>query len=282
MAIEQHDTSISFLFDHCAVRGVWVSLRRAYQEMLALHDYTPHAQCLLGESVAAAALLGRSLKWERRLALQARSEGALRLLVAECTEAGGVRGVIELKESLGTHSQRPLFSTLLEDGYLSLSLIPAEGNAHQGIVPLDGERLQDCIAGYFAQSEQLPTALWLACDGTQAAGLLLQALPDKEREEKEDWRRLQALAHTITDAELLRLPCVPLLQRLFHEESVRVFDPEPLMFFCTCSKERSRNALTVLGADELRSLFAEQPVVEIDCQFCRRKYRYEEKDIVEF
>lgn len=273
----KNDCVVRFLFEECAVRGVWVHLQSSFADMLALKSIAPAGRILLGESVAAAVLLSCTVKLQGRVALQARGDGALQLLVAESTQDAGVRGVIRLDDSVAVEAMPPL-KQLIGNGYLAVTLLPNDGESYQGIVPLQGDRLQDCVAEYFSQSEQLPTALWLASDGECATGLLLQAMPTIDRDDA-DWQHLRVLAATVSKEELLSLPYETLLHRLFHQETVRVFDAEPARFQCTCSENRSRNALAVLGRDELHKLFAEQPTVEIDCQFCGAQYLYTAEDI---
>lgn len=272
------DHVVRFLFEECAVRGVWVNLQESYSALMALKAMTQPAKILLGESVAAAVLLGSSVKMQGRVAIQARGDGALKLLVAESTHDAGVRGVVDLDESL-TVNAMPSLQQLIGNGYLAVTLLPDQGESYQGIVPLQGARLQDCLADYFALSEQLPTALWLVSDGERAAGLMLQAMPAVHNGDA-GWQHLHVLASTVKDEELLSLPCEVLLHRLFHQEIVRVFDAEPVRFQCTCSEERSRHALSVLGRDELHKLFSEQPDVAIDCQFCGAQYRYKANDML--
>ncbi len=278
------DQAVRFLFESAPVRGVWVQLHESYQAVLSGQTGTAVANLLLGESLAAAVLLTRNIKLQGRLAIQARGNGSLRLLVAESTQDAGVRGVIDLDDDAVVG--QPL-SQLLGEGYLAVTLLPDDGDSYQGIVPLQGARLQDCLADYFSQSEQLPTALWLVCDGERAAGLLLQAMPCSADEdmagdtEDDGWGRLCHLAGTLTENELLNLPCEMLLHRLFYEETVRVFDAEPVRFSCTCSVERSRAALAMLGRDELQKLFAEQEKVAVDCQFCGSHYAYDAADMAE-
>jgi molecular chaperone Hsp33 len=273
------DSVVRFIFEDCAVRGVWVHLQKSYTDMLALKDIGPAGCVLLGESVAAAVLLSCTIKLQGRLAIQARGNGALKLLVAESTQDAGVRGIINLDES-ATYQSIPPLQQLIGSGYLAVTLLPDEGESYQGIVPLQGARLQDCLADYFALSEQLPTALWLVSDGERSAGMMLQAMPTINHENA-GWQHLHTLASTVSGEELLSLPCEILLHRLFHQEVVRVFDAEPVRFQCTCSKDRSRSALAVLGRDELHKLFAEQPEVAIDCQFCGAQYRYTANDMTE-
>lgn len=283
------DRAVRFLFEDCAVRGVWVQLQQSVAEIFSRTASGLPARRLLGESVAAAVMLSRTIKLQGRLAIQARGDGALRLLVAESTQDAGVRGIIDM-EPVAQAGQPMTLQQCIGTGYLAVTLLPDNGESYQGIVPLQQPRLQDCLADYFVQSEQLPTALWLFSDGERAAGLMLQALPagtrdndnaDENGSDDDGWQRLCMLAGTVTADEMLSLPCETLLHRLFHDENVLLFDPEPVHFQCTCSAERSRQALAVIGRDELLKLFAEQPEIAMDCQFCASQYRYTAADMAD-
>lgn len=272
---KQQDARVRFLFEDAPVRGAWVYLQHSVQAMPAFISASPAGKILLGESVAAAALLSANIKLQGRLAIQARGDGALRLLVAESSQNAGVRGVIELDD----RAENTLaLRELLGNGYLAVTLLPDVGESYQGIVPLQGARLQDCLAAYFQQSEQLETALWLASDGETAAGLLLQAMPGAQDDLK-GWQHVHALASTISNEELLSLSCEQLLHRLYHQETVRVFDAEPVQFQCSCNTQRSAAALATLGREDLLQLFQETPVVKVDCHFCGKIYQYSERDI---
>ncbi|HRG50780.1 MAG TPA: Hsp33 family molecular chaperone HslO [Pseudomonadales bacterium] len=272
---KQQDARVRFLFEDAPVRGAWVYLQHSVQAMPAFTSASPAGKILLGESVAAVALLSANIKLQGRLAIQARGDGALRLLVAESSQNAGVRGVIELDD----RAENTLaLRELLGDGYLAVTLLPDVGESYQGIVPLQGARLQDCLAAYFQQSEQLETALWLASDGETAAGLLLQAMPGAQDDLK-GWQHVHALASTISNEELLSLSCEQLLHRLYHQETVRVFDAEPVQFQCSCNTQRSAAALATLGREDLLQLFQETPVVKVDCHFCGKIYQYSERDI---
>lgn len=279
-SLKKTDSAIRFLFASSSVRGVWVNLHDACQNVMAQKNYTGAEKILLGESLAAVVLLSRTIKLQGRLALQARGDGALGLLVAESTQDAGVRGVITLT-GLQENESLPSLKMLVGDGYLSVTLLPDVGESYQGIVPLQGERLQDCLADYFSQSEQLPTAIWLASDGNSAAGLMLQALPSEDEKSAAIWQHLHILANTVTQSELLELPCEELLHRLFHQEDLQFLGFEPVRFQCTCSEVRSRNAIALLGRDDLQKLFAEQPIVVADCQFCGSQYRFTAHDVAE-
>ena len=128
------------------------------------------------------------------------------------------------------------------------------------------------------RSEQLDTRLWLAADDGHAAGLLLQKLPAPEDADGDSWNRATMLAGTVTPDELLALPPRRLLHRLYHQEDVRLYDPRPVSFRCSCSPERVGAMLRMLGLAEVRSILEERDTVEVTCEFCNRGYRYDKVD----
>jgi molecular chaperone Hsp33 len=128
------------------------------------------------------------------------------------------------------------------------------------------------------RSEQLDTRLWLAAGDERAAGLLLQKLPGHDDPDRDRWNRATHLASTITQPELLELPAAHLLRRLYHEEDVRLFDPRPVSFRCSCSPDRVSAMLRMLGYAEVRSILDERDAVEVTCEFCNRAYRYDSVD----
>jgi len=162
---------------------------------------------------------------------------------------------------------------------MAITIEPERGERYQGIVPMDSRQLAVCLQHYFQQSEQLDTRLWFAADDRHCSGLLLQALPRQLNTNAEDnqqhWETLCALADTVTPEEMLELEHGTLLFRLFHEEAPRMFEPKPISFGCSCSRERSANALMSLGRDEVEQLLVETGGIDIDCQFCNQLYHFD-------
>ncbi|MFK7160444.1 Hsp33 family molecular chaperone HslO [Marinospirillum sp. MEB164] len=268
-----------FLFDQAAVRGELVQLHASYQEVLKRHDYPPIIERYLGEMLAAAALLTATVKLEGTLTMEVRGSGELQLLMAECNT--GAQGGDQLRAiaRFDAGLQGETWNQLTSGGQLVITLDPAEGQRYQGIVALDQPSLAASLESYFATSEQLPTHLWLAANGQSAGGLLLQKLPDDAQNLDPDaWERSIQLASTVKDEELLELDQLTLLHRLYHEEQLRVFDPKPLAFGCTCSRERLANALIALGPQDLLSLLEEQSPLTTQCHFCNTEYRFTAAD----
>ncbi|TQV77601.1 Hsp33 family molecular chaperone HslO [Exilibacterium tricleocarpae] len=269
-----------FLFDHTDIRGEVVTLEHSLREVLNHNPLPTVVQNLLGQFLAAASLLSSTLKFDGILTLQARGEGPVSLLMAECTHHQNLRGIARLAADDGDLADLDTANIrqLLGKGVLAITIDPEQGERYQGIVPLDSDSLAGCLEHYFYQSEQLDTRLWLAADGQRASGLLLQALPRQVNASEEDnrrhWETACHLAGTVTTGELLELDHGDLLYRLFNEEQVRLFAPAPVRFACSCSPQRSANALKALGEAEARRILAERQAITIDCQFCNQRYRF--------
>lgn len=278
------DFTQRFLFDDADVRGELVSLGESYQHVLAKHPYPQPVAQLLGEMLAAAALLVGTLKFDGLLILQVRSSGAVPLLMIECSSEREVRGIARYHaEQIGADAG---LRELMPDGVLALTVDPKQGQRYQGIVDLDGETLADCLSNYFATSEQLSTRFWLHADGQRARGLLLQQLPVDRLPDADEraasWEHLLTLANTLTAEELLGLDNETVLHRLYHEEAVRLFDPQPLCFRCSCSRDRSSRALISLGEPDAQALLSEHGgQVVIDCQFCNQRYAFDAADVAQ-
>lgn len=275
------DYSQRFLFEDYAVRGECVQLEESYQNILSRQDYPLVVQQLLGELLCAAVMLSALLKFKGHLAIHAKSDGPISLLVAECNEQGGVRAIAHMQHSASFSDHDDLHS-LLPKGMLVISIQPTQGKAYQGIVPLTGDTLAHCFELYFKQSEQLPTRIYLAAHGAKAAGLMLQQLPSDvalSEQAELNWQHLTVLADTVRANELLQLPAHVLLQRLFVEETLRLFEVRPVNFHCRCSREKTEFALTVMERAELEGILAEKNRIAVDCQFCSTRYEFTRRDL---
>jgi len=279
-----------FLFEDYPIRGHIVHLDASWRALLEHREYPPVIRDTLGEALAASVLLAATLKFEGMLSLQLKGQGPMHLMLAQCSDALGVRAVARYKEA---EFQRDLAS-LSGEGSLTVTVENEDlSQRYQGIVPLTGERLSDCLRNYFETSEQLPTRLWLHADENGASGLLLQRLSDDSvksraagsrahemnRAEIDDaWNRVQLLADTLKPEELQTLSDRNILRRLFAEDDVRLFESAPVFFKCRCSRERVVGMLKALGPEEVRSELAEQGHVEVRCDFCNRAYRFDSVD----
>ena len=281
------DRLLKFLFNAAPVRGGLVRIEDAWQQMVALHDFPPVVTRLLGEMVAAGALLATSIKFNGALVMQVHGDGPVKLLVVECLPDLAIRATATIADTpiAADASMRDMINRSGR-GRFAITLDPRDAlpgqQPYQGIVPLDGETMADVLQAYMRQSEQLETRLWLAASEHVSAGLLLQSLPAEggtaSAGDDDAWDRAVTLAHTITSEELLTLGAEDVLRRLFWQESLEHYPPMSPHFACTCSRERIGRMLVSLGREEVDSIIDEQGTVTVTCDFCSRQYTFDPVD----
>ena len=280
-----------FVFEHYPIRGHLVHLDAAWRALIEHRDYPEAVRDLLGEAVAASLLLAATIKFDGVLSLQLQGDGAVHLLLAQCTSGLGLRGLARYQEDAeraAASAAESRVADLIGAGNLTVTLETDEGaQRYQGIVPITGERLAESLQGYFENSEQLPTRLWLYADAQGASGMLLQRLPGEggggtaagDAEVDDAWRRVQMIGDTLTREELRTLSDLEILRRLFNEDDLRLFEPSPVYFRCRCSRERVAGMLQGLGEVETRAVLAERGEVEVRCDFCNRAYVFDAVDV---
>lgn len=293
-----------FIVENRPVRGHWVRLDTAWRELCAHSDYPQPVRELLGQAVAASVLFAATLKFRGTLTLQLQGDGAINLLVAQCTHDFRLRAVARFDEERveGLSAEAGIrvgggadAGTRSDDGEMFRQLVGTSGRVavtveadersmrYQGIVPLHGDSLADSLEEYFASSEQLPTRLILAADDERGAGFLVQKVPGAstadESELEETWKDAQRGIEKLSAADLLACPVEELLERGFAEHDLRLFRGTPVQFECRCNQGRVSGLLRALGAEEVRDILQEQGSVTVTCEFCHRPYRFEPVDI---
>ena len=284
------DLILPFQIEAQRLRGRLVRLGPLADEILHRHAYPPPVARLLAEMLGLAALLANALKYEGVFTLQTSGDGPVRLMVADVSSSGTLRGYAQFDAARLPAGGELSVPHLLGAGYLAFTVDQGDfTERYQGIVELTGATLADCVHHYFRQSEQLQCALTLSA--AEEAGrwrvgaLMLQRLPPAEEsaeaEAAEDgWRRALAFMASVSGAELTasRLAPEDLLYRLFHEDGVRVFRSHPLTAGCRCTRERVAEVLRAMPAEELAALRAEGEAV-ITCEFCSRQYRFDRESL---
>lgn len=259
----------SFLFEQLDIRGAWVQLGPAWREMTAGRGYPEPVLELLGQLAVVTTLITANLKQAGRLTFQLRGEGAVSLLVMDCDEQLRLRGMARAAPALSAGS----LPTLLGEGALTLTLDTSDmRQPYQSHVPLQGDTLAAVFEHYLAQSEQLPTRLWLAANHETAAGLFLQALPGAEAKDPDGWNRVQVLAGTVRQEELLGLGSVKLIERLFPEEDVRIYDPRPVNYHCPYDPAKIYAMLRGVGRAECEAILAEHGEIRVHDDICNHEY----------
>ena len=289
------DSLQKFIFDNAAVKGEFVEISATWREIQQRHDYPPAVKTVLGEMLAAAALLSANLKFNGAIIMQIHGDGPVRLLVVECDSDLRLRATAKLAPDAVVADDANLTDLLNAHGKgrFVITLDPLDKmpgqQPYQGIVPLDGDDMATVIENYMLRSEQLDTRLWLAADAAISRGLLLQKLPRhsgkddqveqaSEADELETWNRAVMLASTLKQEELLSTDIQTLMNRLFWEESIRVFEPAHPQFHCSCTREKVGNMLKMLGQEEVDDALSELGHLGINCDFCGKHYEFDKVD----
>ena len=287
-----------FRIDPFALRGRLVRLGPTVDRILSQHDYPEPVAAILGEAIALAVVLAGALKYDGIFTLQTKSDGPVRLIVADVSTEGAVRGYAQYDaERLGEiglrPGQSPSVPQVIGGGYIAFTVDQGEDTErYQGIVELVGATLAECAQHYFRQSEQIQAGIKLSAaragpDGAwRAGGLMLQRVPPEGghhviADDVEDgWRRAMVLMSSATPAELVDPELSPrrLLFRLFHEEQVRVFRTHPLEARCRCSRERIANILRSFPAADMEDLRNDE-VTTVTCEFCNTRYEFSREEI---
>lgn len=277
----QQDQLHRYLFENFAVRGELVTVSDTWQHIMENHDYPAPVKTILGELLVATSLLTATLKFDGDITVQLQGDGPMSLAVINGNNNQQMRGVARFKGEIPADAD---LKTLVGNGYLVITITPAEGERYQGVVGLEGDTLAACLEDYFLRSEQLPTRLFIRTGDVEgkpaAGGMLLQVLPAQDAQ-ADDFNHLAALTETIKAEELLTLPANDVLWRLYHEEEVTLYDPQTVEFKCTCSRERCADALRTLPDEEVNSIIADEGEIDMNCDYCGNHYVFNSMDIAE-
>jgi molecular chaperone Hsp33 len=301
------DTVLPFQLDAADIRGRIARLDGVLAGVLSQHDYPPVVEALVAEMTLLTALIGQTVSLRWKLSLQVQSKGPVRMIATDyfAPEKDGEEAKIRAYASFDRDrlTDASPFDHVGE-GYFAILIDQGKGTEpYQGITPLEGAGLFECAQAYFAQSEQLPTRFSLSfgksTEGDQAehwraGGVMLQHMPKAspfvaqgegsgeilqaadlvQDDAAENWNRANILLDTVDDLELIGPLVSPtdVLTRLFHEETPRVYDAQPVRFGCTCSEDRVRQSLSIYSARDIEKMTTDEGDVTADCQFCGAHY----------
>jgi molecular chaperone Hsp33 len=281
-----------YLFEDRTVRVQAVRLQQTWLEARHYQQYPAAVNTLLGELVAASALLAANVKFVGSLVLQIQGDGPLSLMVVECRDTLCLRASVKLRPGVEVLASGNIQSLLNPGGTgrFMVVLDPQDKlsgqKAYQAVVPLEGNTIAQALEYYMKASEQIDTHLWLGADDQYAAGLLVQRLPVEGgtpgttplAPPSDTWNRAVQLAKTLSKDELLRLDTDTLIHRLYGQEDLVAFAPQPVHWHCPCTREQVVAMLRMLGAAEVLEIIAEQGKVEVTCEFCGKPYQFDEAE----
>lgn len=298
VSLPADDVTIVFRTERSRVHGRLIRLGPVTDTIIGRHQLPSQASHLLGEALALAGLLGSALSEHGSISIQTETDGPVPQIFAECAAPGKLRGYARSEASASDSGH----AAGLGRGRLAFTIDEGLGrDRYQGVQAVDGQALGDVALKYFSERENLPTFLRLAVaeqflraesrghaasEATRsghwrAGGLMLQPLGaarsgDAADDDDDDgWARVQYLAETVEDHELLdpTLTAERLLLRLFHEEGVIIEKTVAHSAYCKCSRERIVAVLKSFRSAELSDLRDDSGHIAVKCEFCAANYQ---------
>lgn len=270
-----------FLFANLPIRGAFVVLTDVWNTISSQREYPEGVKALLGELLALNILLTSNIKIKGKLTAQIQDNPKLNLAVSECTESLKVRAMAKFTKSTQNDEQLDYFDCI-QKGNIVVSAQSVKGIHYQSIIGMNGLILPEAFSEYMLQSEQLNSKFLVSYSDNKIVGFMLQQLPDTANQYTEEVTRIFSLAQNLSEIELNHtdinnLPVI--LQNAFSEDDILIFDPQPVKFECTCSREKVSNMICSLGFNEAKSIIEEEGEITINCDFCNSKYVYTLNDI---
>lgn len=289
------DTLLRMIFKKASVRGASVRLENTWSAVREFRTWPVCVTTLMGELTAGALLLASSLKFEGSLILQIQGDGPVRMAIVEVKNGLAIRATAKLHEGVVFSNSMGLTELVNAHGQGRCAIMldpkdrPEGEPLYQGVVSLAGSSVAEVLENYLEQSEQIHTRLWLAANEKAASGLMIQKMPAtggyetevRAEEQEENLHRIEMLAQTVTDKEMLTLSPQELTHRLFWEEAPDYFEPQQPYFACTCSREKVSRMIEQLGEVEALQIASEEGELAVTCDFCGKTERFTPEQISE-
>ena len=268
-----------FLFKDLSIRGQVIQLDDAWQSMIKDRHYPAAIRTLLGELTAFAVIMATGMKHTGKITLQIQGSGPITLLVVEVTHDLKMRGMAKTNQEVPDNAT---LESMLGDGKILVTLENTQTNHHfQSYVERTGESITEACENFLSQSEQQPSKLWLAATDNALGGVMIQKMPDSDERDEDGWNRIFNLSTTVKDEELTHLDAESLLHRLFHEETIELFEAQEVNYECPKDRKRVDSMLLSLGEEEVRRVLAEQGEIVIHNEICNYHIRYGQAEVDE-
>ena len=271
------------------VQAAAIYSRNLTERARQIHKTLPVATAALGRALAGASMMGNALKGQgASLTLQIKGGGPLGTVLAVSDSEGNVRGYVtnpQVELPLRADGKLDVGGAVGHEGTLTVIKDLHMKEPYVGTIDLLGGEVAEDIAGYFVESEQIPTAcgLGVLVDRDQsvksAGGYLIQLMPG-------------ATEDTIVKVEggimaagpvsaLLEQDPDPehLLRAVMSDFDLKILETQPVSYKCYCSRERVERALISLGRKELEEMIREQGGCQLSCQFCDTAYDFSKEDL---
>jgi molecular chaperone Hsp33 len=279
---------VRVISDEANIFGLAAVTTTVVAQACRLHGTAPTASAALGRALTGGALMGALLKKDQRLALKFEGNGPLKKIIVEADDFGGVRGFVAnpAVDLPAKNNKLDVAGALGGAGFLTVIKDLGLGEEpYKGIIRLRTSEIAEDLAYYFAESEQVPSAvgLWVfvesSGDVSAAGGFLIQSLPPSDDEKVE--KVIRHIDEMPPLSELIRHGSSPeeLVELLFRGISYRVMETRSVGYHCTCSRERIRGVLVALGREDIEVMIRDHEGAEVICEFCRQRYHFHGQEL---
>jgi molecular chaperone Hsp33 len=276
------DYLVRAISDKANVIGLTCITTGIVDEAARIHGTSRTASAALGRALTGGLLMGALVKRGQRVGLKFEGTGPLKKIIVEADNDGTVRGLVGVPDTEVPFKDEKLnvSGALGSEGLLTVIKDIGLKEPYQGIIKFQSGEIGEDLARYFAESEQIPTAVGLGVfvepDGkvSAAGGFIIQTLPPTE--ERAVDQLIKNIRKIPTVTEFLRQGRTPedMLAEIFSGLTYHMLGKRNLFLRCACSRERVERILLALGIGELRRMNAEQNETEVTCEFCRTSYHF--------
>ncbi|MBP1950479.1 Hsp33 family molecular chaperone HslO [Virgibacillus litoralis] len=270
------------------VRAYAATSTNTIEEARRRQDTWATASAALGRTITVTAMMGAMLKGEDSITVKVEGDGPIGVMVADGNAKGDVRGYItnpHVDFDLNEHGKLNVARAVGTQGNISVVKDLGLKDNFTGQVPIISGEISEDFTYYFANSEQVPSAVGAGVlvnpDHTILAsgGFIIQVMPGADEEMitrlEEKIQSFPAISTLIREGNSPE----QILERLFGDQEVKIHEQLPISFQCKCSKDRVQQAIIGLGSEEIQDMIDEDQGAEATCHFCNEVYQFSEQEL---
>ena len=280
---EYKDYMIRAVAADAQLRAFAITSRDLTEKARQAHNTSPIATAALGRAMSGALMMADMLKGPRDLlTIQIDGDGPMQGLVVTADNQGHVKGYVKNPHViLDPNAQGHLnVGGAIGQGTLTVIRDMNLKDPYIGQIPLVTGEIAEDLTAYYAQSEQIPSAVGLGVlmnkENTvrRAGGFVVQLMPFADEgvigKLENNIRRIKSVTHILDEDSRPE----HLLDTVLEGFDIQITSREDVSFYCNCSRERFERGLILLGREELENIIADGKEIELACQFCNRRYTY--------
>ncbi|ARI75436.1 Hsp33 family molecular chaperone HslO [Halobacillus mangrovi] len=272
------------------VRAYAVQSTDTVEEARRRQDTWATTSAALGRTLTISAMMGAMLKGDDKITLKVEGDGPAGAIIADANSKGEVRGYIKnphVDFDLNDQGKLDVARAVGTSGTLSVVKDLGMKDHFTGQVPLISGEISEDFTYYFANSEQVPSAVGAGVlvdtdySILASGGFIVQMMPGADEETTSQIEKrlsdMPAISSLVRDGKTPE----EILYTVLGEENVQILDSMPVQFKCHCSRERVEVAISSLGDDEIQRMIDEDQGAEAKCHFCNEDYQFDVEQLKE-